>query len=90
MTTGMLAAADDLPGQRIPLEHLLKTSITWSEPCPFSAKALQETPIVPYSCPPKIEWFSKSHEIKQKRDRMDVEKEIYARFLDFGQSQAGS
>lgn len=84
-TGDICGKATTLLGQRIPLEHQLQTSLSWPEPPLSSPKSLLVAAMTPFACPPKIEWTSSTHEIRQRNAGKEAEKELYNRFLDFGQ-----
>lgn len=85
VSSGLLFAADHLQGQRIPLDHIVQTSLAWGNPRLYSAEPGENPRNFAYWCPPRIEWSSKSHEKEQQGHRQSAEKEMYARFLDFGE-----
>ena len=88
VSPGLLYTCAHLRGQKIPLDLLTQTSLSWSDPpCMSSTEASQNSAKVVYSCPPKIEWSSKYHQSEQKEHHDKVEQEIYERFLAFGGSQ---
>ncbi|KAJ9095365.1 hypothetical protein QFC19_007609 [Naganishia cerealis] len=87
----LLATATSLPGRRIPLEHLVQTNLLWEKNPVLSSNngMLSRINGLP-AFPPKIEWTSRVHAVRQMQAWKTVEKDLYTRFLDFVSSQVAS